>query len=103
MATLFHAASRWKRNHSGRGFGTDEHSNLDLPSSPEQVNHIIEDSPNRDDHLWIGNGMSTTVGNIRVDGNIIRFDALSHNTVRGAAGGVILLAEFAVKESYITK
>ena len=76
---------------------------LDLPSSPEKVNHIIENSPNRDDHLWIGNGMSTTVGNIRVDGNIIRFDALSHNTVRGAAGGVILLAEFAVKESYITK
>ena len=76
---------------------------LDLPSSPEQVNNIIEDSPNREDHLWIGNGMTTTVGNIRVDGNIIRFDALSHNTVRGAAGGVILLAEFAVKESYITK
>ena len=76
---------------------------LGLPSSPEQVNHIIEDSPNREDHLWVGNGMSTTVGNIRVDGNIIRFDALSHNTVRGAAGGVILLAEFAVKESYITK
>ncbi|MGB0602355.1 MAG: hypothetical protein ACPGNS_02000 [Candidatus Poseidoniaceae archaeon] len=47
--------------------------------------------------------MTTTVGNIRVEGNIIRFDALSHNTVRGAAGGVILLAEFAVKESYITK
>ena len=47
--------------------------------------------------------MTTTVGNIRVDGNIIRFDALSHNTVRGAAGGVILLAEFAVEESYITK
>ena len=47
--------------------------------------------------------MTTTVGNIRVDDNIIRFDALSHNTVRGAAGGVILLAEFAVTESYITK
>ncbi len=76
---------------------------LDLPSSPDQVNNIIEDSPNREDHLWIGEGMTTTVGNIRVDGNIIRFDALSHNTVRGAAGGVILLAEFAVKESYITK
>ena len=76
---------------------------LDLPSSPKVVNNIIENSPNREDHLWIGNGMTTTVGNIRVDGNIIRFDALSHNTVRGAAGGVILLAEFAIKESYITK
>ena len=92
-----------KRNHSGRGFGTDEHSNSGPSFITRKVNHIIEDSPNREDHLWIGNGMTTTVGNIRVDGNIIRFDALSHNTVRGAAGGVILLAEFAVKESYITK
>ena len=76
---------------------------LKLPSSPEKVNNIIDGSPNRKEHLWVGDGMSTTVGNIRVQGNIIRFDALSHNTVRGAAGGVILLAEFAVQESYITK
>ena len=76
---------------------------LNLPSSPKVVNNIIDDSPNRKEHLWEGDGMTTTVGNIRVNGNIIRFDALSHNTVRGAAGGVILLAEFAVKESYITK
>ena len=78
-------------------------STLNLPSSPRVVNKIIDESPNREEHLWEGDGMTTTVGNIRVDGKIIRFDALSHNTVRGAAGGVILLAEFAVKESYITK
>ena len=78
-------------------------STLNLPSSPRVVNKIIDESPNREEHLWEGDGMTTTVGNIRVDRNIIRFDALSHNTVRGAAGGVILLAEFAVKESYITK
>lgn len=76
---------------------------LNLPSSPREVNMLIDESPNREDHLWAGNGMTTTVGNIRVENNIIRFDALSHNTVRGAAGGVILLAEFAVQESYITK
>ena len=76
---------------------------LNLPSSPIVVNNIIDSSPTREEHLWFSNGMATTVGNIRVDGNIIRFDALSHNTVRGAAGGVILLAEFAVQESYITK
>ena len=64
---------------------------------------IIEESPNRAEHLWVGHGMTTTVGNIRVEDNVIRFDALSHNTIRGAAGGVILLAEFAVQESYITK
>ncbi|MBT4066650.1 MAG: aspartate-semialdehyde dehydrogenase [Euryarchaeota archaeon] len=76
---------------------------LDLPSSPREVNSIIDESPNRADHLWAGNGMTTTIGNVQVEGNVIRFDALSHNTVRGAAGGVILLAEFAVQESYITK
>ena len=76
---------------------------LNLPSSPKVVNNIIDESPNREAHLWVGNGMTTTVGNVRVEGNIIRFDALSHNTVRGAAGGVILLAEFAVREAYITK
>ena len=76
---------------------------LNLPSSPAEVNKIIDDKPTREEHLWEGDGMTTTVGNIRVEGNIIRFDALSHNTVRGAAGGVILLAEYAVQESYITK
>ena len=71
---------------------------LDLPSSPENVNEIILETPTRENHLWAGNGMSTTIGNIRVEKNIVRFDALSHNTIRGAAGGVILLAEFAVKK-----
>ena len=76
---------------------------LNLPSSPEIVNNIIEQTPNRDRDLWTGDGMSITVGNVHVDGNNIRFDALSNNTIRGAAGGVILLAEYAVKEAYITK
>ncbi len=76
---------------------------LELPSSPAKLNIIIDETPTRESHLWNGKGMATTVGNIRVDGRIIRYDALSHNTVRGAAGGLILLAEFAVQESYITK
>lgn len=76
---------------------------LSLPSSPENVNVIIDSVPEREKHLWSGNGMSTTIGNIRVENNIVRFDALSHNTIRGAAGGVILLAEFAIQQAYITK
>ena len=76
---------------------------LGLPSSPENVNVIIDSTPEREKHLWSGNGMSTTIGNIRVEKNIVRFDALSHNTIRGAAGGVILLAEFAIQQAYITK
>ena len=38
-------------------------------------------------------GMSVVVGNIEVEGRVLRFSALSHNTIRGAAGGCMLLAE----------
>ena len=47
--------------------------------------------------------MATVVGGIKVDGSNVTFTALSHNTVRGAAGGVILLAEFAAQLGYISK
>jgi len=81
---------------------------VNCPSSPEKVNIIIEKTPSRDEHLWEGGnglaaGMATVVGNIQVSENIVRYDALSHNTVRGAAGGVLLLAEFAVRQYHITK
>lgn len=41
-------------------------------------------------------GMAVVVGNLEVDGHRVRFEALSHNTLRGAAGGVVYLAELAV-------
>ena len=47
-------------------------------------------------------GMAVTVGNIEmIAPNILRFIALSHNTVRGAAGGCVLLAELALAENLI--
>ena len=49
-----------------------------------------------------GNGMSVTVGRLRED--IIydyKFVGLSHNTLRGAAGGAVLLAELLCAEGYI--
>tara|TARA_B100001778_G_scaffold332165_1_gene337900 strand:+ start:870 stop:1847 length:978 start_codon:yes stop_codon:yes gene_type:complete len=81
---------------------------LELPSSPQHPVMIIDDVPNRDQHLWAGGegldaGMATVVGGIKVDGSNVTFTALSHNTVRGAAGGVILLAEFAAQLGYISK
>jgi aspartate-semialdehyde dehydrogenase len=39
--------------------------------------------------------MSVSVGRIRVTDNVIRFISLSHNLIRGAAGGTILTAELA--------
>ncbi|MDP6864456.1 MAG: aspartate-semialdehyde dehydrogenase [Candidatus Poseidoniaceae archaeon] len=81
---------------------------LNLPSAPENVIIITDECPTRKKHLWaggegLGAGMSTVVGDIHVEGKMLSFSALSHNTVRGAAGGVILLAEFAHAQGYISK
>jgi len=81
---------------------------LDLPSAPEYGIIITDECPTRKKHLWaggagLGAGMSTVVGDIHVEGEVLSFSALSHNTVRGAAGGVILLAEFAHFLGYISK
>ena len=48
------------------------------------------------------NGMAVTIGRLAQDKIFdFRFVALSHNTVRGAAGGAILMAELLVKKGYI--
>ena len=49
-----------------------------------------------------GNGMTTVVGRIRPD-NLFdaRLTVLSHNTIRGAAGGSIYNAELLVKMGYV--
>jgi aspartate-semialdehyde dehydrogenase len=81
---------------------------------------IIDGTPNRCDHLWMGSellaaggntpdpsrdlkaGMGVTVGAMEMlTPRILRFRALSHNTIRGAAGGCILLAELALAEGVI--
>ncbi len=77
---------------------------LDLHSSPD---HFIDvtDEPSRPQTRLdrdSGNGMTVTVGRVFPD-NIYdyRFVALSHNTVRGAAGCAVLNAELLVSEGYI--
>jgi len=66
-----------------------------LHSAPEMPVVFIDepDRPQPKYDLTAGNGMATTVGRLRVDGNYARFYLLSHNTIRGAAGGSILNAE----------
>lgn len=67
-----------------------------LPSAPEQPT-IVLDEPNRPQprlDVDAGNGMSVVIGRVRPDPIFdVRLVALSHNTVRGAAGGSILNAE----------
>ena len=45
-------------------------------------------------------GMTTTVQLKSVKNGVVSFIGLSHNTIRGAAGGVVLLAELAYLKKY---
>lgn len=79
---------------------------LELPSAPKQfIKYMEEDSrpQTRLDRNY-ENGMGVTVGRFRED-NIFdyKFVCLSHNTLRGAAGGAVLIAELLTAEGYITK
>jgi len=79
-------------------------SGLDLPSAPEKfIKYFTEDDrPQTKLDRDYANGMGITCGRFREDasGNW-RFVALSHNTIRGAAGGAILIAELLYKKGYI--
>ena len=79
---------------------------LKLPSSPKIFIKYFdeEDRPQTRLDRDFGNGMGITVGRLRQD-NILgwKFVALSHNTVRGAAGGAILLAELLKVKGYLIK
>ncbi|MDR0983778.1 MAG: aspartate-semialdehyde dehydrogenase [Ruminococcus sp.] len=77
---------------------------LDLPSAPEKfiVYFNEENRPQAKIDRDLGKGMAISVGRLRPD-NIFdwKFVALSHNTLRGAAGGAVLLAELCVSKGYI--
>ncbi len=77
-----------------------------LPSSPDKfVTYFEEDNRPQariDRNLY--NGMGISVGRLREDSYFdYKFVGLSHNTLRGAAGGAVLIAELLTKEGYITK
>jgi aspartate-semialdehyde dehydrogenase len=71
-------------------------ADLQLPSAPKQFLHYIadEDRPQSKLDRDTENGMGITCGRFREDPNADwKFISLSHNTIRGAAGGAILIAE----------
>lgn len=75
-----------------------------LPSAPHPV-LLVRNEPDRPqprlDRLT-GRGMTTVVGRIRSDPLLtLKFVVLSHNTIRGAAGGSIYNAELLVKENLL--
>lgn len=87
----------WK-NFSGRAQA------LELPSAPKQfLNYFTEpDRPQIKSERELENGMAVSIGRLREDTQYdYKFVCLSHNTLRGAAGGAVLLAELLAAEGYM--
>ncbi len=77
---------------------------LKLPSAPEQfIQYLEEDNrPQVSLDVDFEHGMGISVGRLREDSIYdYKFVGLSHNTVRGAAGGAILCAELLTAQGYI--
>jgi aspartate-semialdehyde dehydrogenase len=89
---------RW-RSYAGRP------QELGLPSAPTPFLHYFEDEARPQTRLDrdLGAGMAVSIGRLRPDALFdYRFVALSHNTLRGAAGGAVLTAELLTREGWIT-
>ena len=77
---------------------------LELPTAPKQFIHYFEepDRPQARLDRELEGGMAISVGRLRPDTQYdYKFVCLSHNTLRGAAGGGVLLAELLCAEGYI--
>ena len=87
----------WK-NYSGRA------QELSLPSAPKQFLHYFSEDnlPQTKLQRNLEGGMAISIGRLREDTQYdYKFVCLSHNTLRGAAGGGVLLAELLCAEGYI--
>ena len=95
--TIEQAIADW-RTYSGAA------QELKLPSAPKQFLHYFEEDNRPQTNLDrnLENGMAVSVGRARGDSIFdMRFVCLSHNTVRGAAGGAVLMAELLAAQGYL--
>ncbi|MCD8219378.1 MAG: aspartate-semialdehyde dehydrogenase [Ruminococcus sp.] len=79
---------------------------LKLPSAPKQFLHYFQedDRPQAKLDRNLEGGMAVSVGRLREDTMFdYKFVSLSHNTLRGAAGGGVLLAELLAAKGYFDK
>ncbi|MEG0756034.1 MAG: aspartate-semialdehyde dehydrogenase [Oscillospiraceae bacterium] len=79
---------------------------LNLPTAPKQFLHYFEEDnrPQANLDRNLEGGMAVSMGRLRPDTQYdYKFVCLSHNTLRGAAGGAVLLAELLCAEGYITR
>ncbi len=79
---------------------------LELPSAPKQFIHYFEenDRPQAKLDRMLENGMAVSIGRLREDKQYdYKFVCLSHNTLRGAAGGAVLMAELLAAKGYFDR
>ncbi len=79
---------------------------LELPSAPKHFIQYLEEDNRPQVKLDVNyeNGMGISLGRLREDTVFdYKFVGLSHNTLRGAAGGAVLIAELLKAQGYITK
>ncbi len=79
---------------------------LELPNAPKQFIQYLEDDDRPQVALDVDyeNGFGVSIGRLREDSHFDwKFVGLSHNTVRGAAGGGVLIAELLKAQGYIKK
>ena len=79
---------------------------LELPSAPKQFLHYFDepDRPQARLDRELEGGMAVSIGRLRPDTQYdYKFVCLSHNTLRGAAGGGVLLAELLKAEGYLDR
>ncbi len=77
---------------------------LNLPTAPKRFLHYFEEPDRPQSRLDrdLEGGMAVSIGRLRPDTQYdYKFVSLSHNTLRGAAGGGVLLAELLCAEGYI--
>jgi aspartate-semialdehyde dehydrogenase len=77
---------------------------LELPHAPKQfLNYYTEDNmPQTKINRELEGGMAISTGRLREDSQYdYKFVCISHNTLRGAAGGAVLLAELLTAEGYM--
>ncbi|MBO5210296.1 MAG: aspartate-semialdehyde dehydrogenase [Clostridia bacterium] len=75
-----------------------------LPHAPKQfLNYFVEDNmPQTKLNRDLEGGMAVSIGRLREDSQYdYKFVCLSHNTLRGAAGGAVLLAELLCAKGYM--
>lgn len=77
---------------------------LELPHAPKQFLHYFEenDQPQIKSSRMLEGGMAVSIGRLREDSQYdYKFVCMSHNTLRGAAGGAVLLAELLTAKGYM--